>query len=109
MVGAHFKKDWLVTTGIARLMISTPLDSRLPTVQDYCEIFDCSRGVVQNALASLEASGAVSLNKRGKQGTYLIQKNEDILFQNAGLQFLTGSMPPKATAFGGIFLCCLRG
>lgn len=93
MVGAHYKKDWLVTTGIARLMISMPLDSRLPTVQDYCEIFDCSRGVVQNALASLEAGGAVSLRKRGKQGTYLAAKNEELLFQNAGLQFLTGSMP----------------
>ena len=93
MVGAHYKKDWLVTTGIARLMISTPLDTRLPTVQDYCEIFDCSRGVVQNALASLEAGRAVSLHKRGKQGTYLIEKNEELLFQNAGLQFLTGSMP----------------
>ena len=93
MVGTHYKKDWLVTTGIARLMISTPLDSRLPTVQDYCEIFDCSRGVVQNALASLEARGAVFLHKRGKQGTYLAKKNEELLFQNAGLQFLTGSMP----------------
>lgn len=93
MHGAQYKKDWLVTTGIARLMISMPLDSRLPTVKDFCEIFDCSRGVVQNALASLEVSGAVSLRKRGKQGSYLAAKSEELLFQNAGLQFLTGSMP----------------
>lgn len=93
MVGAHYKKDWLVRTGIARFMISTALNSRLPTVKDYCEIFDCSRGVVQNALAALEESGAVALSKRGKQGTFLAAKNEELLFQNAGLQFLTGSMP----------------
>ncbi len=93
MHGAKYKKDWLVTTGIARLMISTPLDSRLPTVNDYCEIFDCSRGVVQTALANLEESGSVSLSKRGKQGSYLAAKSEELLFRSADLQFLTGSMP----------------
>ncbi len=93
MHDSKYKKDWLVTSGIARLMISAPLDSRLPTVKDYCEIFDCSRGVVQNALASLEANGAVSLSKRGKQGSYLAAKSDELLLQNADLQFLTGSMP----------------
>lgn len=93
MKSSHLKKDWLVTTGIARQMISTPIDSRIPTVNNYCELFECSRGVVQNAIIKLEACGAVSLSGLGKQGRFLKAKDEDILFQNAGLQFLTGSMP----------------
>jgi len=93
LVGLHFKKDWLVTTGIARQMISTPIGSRVPTVNEYCDIFECSRGVVQNAMASLEGCGAISLSRCGKQGSFLAAKSEDLLFQNAGLPFLTGSMP----------------
>lgn len=93
MPGTPYKKDWLVSTGIARGIISTPVGERLPTLNEYCEAFDCSRGVVQNAIASLESCGAAVLNKQGKKGTFLSEKNEEILFEKAGLSFLTGSMP----------------
>lgn len=93
MAGLPYKKDWLVSTGIARGLVSTPLGARLPTLNEYCEAFDCSRGVVQNALAFLQQCGAVVLDKRGKQGTFLLEKNEEKLFENAGMSFLTGSMP----------------
>lgn len=93
MAGTPYKKDWLVSTGIARGMISMHPGGRVPTVNEYCEAFGCSRGVVQNALAGLNECGAIALSKRGKQGTYLTEKNDDLLFKNAGLQFMTGSMP----------------
>ena len=93
MAKSPYKKDWLVSTGIARGMISTEISERLPTLSEYCEAFGCSRGVVQNAIASLESCGAIQLNKCGKQGTFLLEKNEELLFAQAGLSHLTGSMP----------------
>lgn len=88
-----YKKDWIASTGIARGMLGTEIEQRIPTIKEYTETFDCSRGVVQNALESLQQSGAIVLSKRGKNGTFLAEKNEEVLFQNAGLQFITGSMP----------------
>ncbi len=88
-----YKKDWLVRTRIARGMLGAELDARIPTIREYTETFDCSRGIVQNAIDSLEQAGAIALDKRGKNGTYLTAKDEKKLFENAALHFITGSMP----------------
>lgn len=88
-----YKKSWLTRTRIARFMLETKLDTRIPTIYEYTEIFNCARGVVQNALNSLQEAGAIELDKRGKNGTFLVGKNEDKLFENAALHFITGSMP----------------
>lgn len=88
-----YKKDWLIRTRIARFMLETELNSKILTIQEYTELFDCSRGIVQNALDSLEQAGAITLDKRGKNGTFLTGKDEGKLFDNAGLHFITGSMP----------------
>lgn len=88
-----YKKDWLVGTRIARGLIGVDLNTKILTIKEYTEIFSCSRGIVQNAIDSLEKAGAITLEKRGKSGTYLIGKNEKRLFENAGLCFITGSMP----------------
>lgn len=93
MEPSPFRKDWQASTGIARGMLGTELGARLPTINEYAELFGCSRGVVQNALAALEESGAVRLDKRRKQGTFLADKDEGRLFASAGLTFFTGSMP----------------
>lgn len=85
--------DYLVSTRIARGLLGEKEGARLPTIEEYTKRLDCSRGLVQSALAQLEESGAVRLDKRGKSGTYLVGKNEERLFAEAGLQFFTGSMP----------------
>lgn len=68
--------------------------TRIPTVTDYTSAFGCSRGLVQNALNVLEEQRAVTLDKQGKRGTYLLGKDEDQLFRLSGLTHLTASMPP---------------
>jgi hypothetical protein len=88
-----YKKSWLTRTRIARFMIEAKLNTKIPTIHDYTETFNCARGVVQTALNSLEEAGAIELDKRGKNGTFLVSKDEDKLFENAGLHFITGSMP----------------
>lgn len=88
-----YKKDWLVGTRIARGLIGARPGMKIPTIREYTDLFGCSRGIVQNAIDGLEEAGAVSLDRRGKSGTYLIAKDEKKLFGNAGLHFITGSMP----------------
>ena len=93
MAHSGYSKNWLVTTSIARGILGTGSGARLPTIKEYSAIFGCSRGVVQNALAFLQAAGAMELDIQGKKGTFLKAKDEERLFDSAGLKFITGSMP----------------
>lgn len=88
-----YKKDWLVGTRIARGLIGVQRGVKIPTIQEYTDLFKCSRGIVQNAIDGLEETGAIVLDRRGKSGTWLAAKDEKKLFDNAGLHFITGSMP----------------
>lgn len=89
----QFKKSALVTASIAREMISISPGARIPTIQEYTQSFDSSRGVVQNALAILQREGGVALDNRGKLGTYLISRNVETLYGLANINSITGSMP----------------
>lgn len=94
MLHSPYRKDWYVATSIAKGFIGMDIGCRIPTISDFAEVFDCSRGVVQNALNYLEEQHAVVLDKQGKNGTFLISKNEEELFSYSGLSHLTASMPP---------------
>lgn len=94
MLQSPYRKEWSVGTSIAKSFIGTSVGSRIPTVKEYAEFFSCSRGIVQNALAFLEERNVITLEKQGKKGTFLIEKNEKELFACSGLTNLTASMPP---------------
>lgn len=94
MYSSPYRKEWYVGTSIAREFIGMPTGSRIPTITDYTSAFECSRGIVQNALNELEERHAVTLDKQGKRGTYLLGKDEEQLFRLSGLTHLTASMPP---------------
>ena len=94
MIQSPYRKEWYVGTSIAKGFIGTPLGSRIPTITTYAETFSCSRGVVQNALALLENDRVIVLDKQGKMGTFLVEKNDRQLFHYSGLNHLTASMPP---------------
>ena len=94
MVQSPYRKEWAVGTSIAKSFIGTAVGSRIPTVKEYAELFSCSRGIVQNALAYLEDRNVITLEKQGKKGTFLVEKSEKDLFACSGLTNLTASMPP---------------
>lgn len=103
MLQSPYRKEWSVGTSIAKGFIGTNIGSRIPTISEYAAAFSCSRGIVQNALAFLEDKNAITLDKQGKKGTYLIDKKENELFAYSGLTHLTGSMPPPANLhFAGL-------
>lgn len=94
-----YKKSWLISTMIAREMIGLSEGDRLPTIAEYAQSFDSSRGIVQNALAMLQQQGAIGLEKRGKVGTFVTRLNLPLLFELANLQYITASMAPPLNPY----------
>ncbi len=81
----------LVTISVAREAILLELGDRMRTVDDYVEMFDVSRGTVQKALTRLEDLGAITVEKRGVLGSYLIDRKMEILWHEADWGQLTGA------------------
>ncbi len=103
MLQSPYHKEWCVQTSIAKCMIGTGIGERIPTITEYAQQFACSRGLVQNALNFLEEHKAVLLEKQGKRGTFLLEKEEEALFRYSGLSHLTASMaPPGNRHFAGL-------
>ena len=94
MLQSPYRKEWYVGACIAKGLLGMEPGGRIPTVTEYADRFQCSRGIVQNALASLEEQQVISLDRLGKRGTFLKTKEEGKLFAAAGLNHLTASMPP---------------
>jgi hypothetical protein len=92
-----YKKSWLINTYIARDLIGISAGDRLPTIHEFTQKHDSSRGIVQKVLESLQKSGAIVLEKRGKMGTYISAVNQEILFRLGGLEYITATMPPAIT------------
>lgn len=96
---AQYKKSWLISTKIARELIGLEEGDRLPTIAEYAQRFDSSRGIVQNALANFQTQEAVGLEKRGKVGTFITHLDLPKLFSLADLRYITASMPPPLNPY----------
>ena len=94
MFESPYRKEWYVGACIAKGFLGTPIGSRIPTITEYAADFNCSRGIVQNALAQLEDNKVILLERLGKKGTYLLGKEDEALFRSSGISHLTASMPP---------------
>lgn len=93
VLDSSYRKDRQAVSVISRSILGMKTRERMPTIREYETMLGCSRGVVQNALTALQESGAITLDKRGKQGTFILSADEDMLFDAANLQYFTGSMP----------------
>ncbi|MGI6004035.1 MAG: YhfZ family protein [Christensenellales bacterium] len=88
-----YKKLNLITTYLAREFYSLPVPARINTIVAYCEKFDVSRGVIQDALALLQSGGCIKLRARGMKGTYLSEKDPKKLYEYTLWNVITGTMP----------------
>jgi hypothetical protein len=92
-----YKKSWLINTQVARDLIGCSTGGRLPTIQEFTQKYGSSRGIVQKALESVQKSGAIALEKRGKMGTYIGSADQKALFRLGELEYITATMPPAVT------------
>jgi hypothetical protein len=94
-----YKKSALIAMYMARdLFLAEPGD-RIPTISEYTQNFGVSRGIVQNALEELTASGSITTEKRGVLGTFLIQADREKLCSRTGWGSCSGAMPIPMTPY----------
>ena len=97
------KKEGLALVSIARYLISERSGNRLKTIDELSEDFGISVGVVQHALKVLEADGAIVVERRGRNGTLLIDLNMSQLLQQADLGNMVCAMPlPYTKLYEGL-------
>lgn len=76
-----FSKQQMVTMKLARALLIYQPGDRIDTISSYTKRFDTSRGVVQDALNTLEDAKAIERSKRGTLGTYLNDINYEKLWE----------------------------
>ena len=86
-------KNHVALMKIARDIMVTDIGSRLPAITDFSNRFNISRGTIQMALNFLSEEKAITLVKRGQQGSTLLSKDSEILWQYTGWGVLFGGMP----------------
>ena len=88
-------KQDVVRTQLAKEFIVQNLrgEKRLLPIKDYAERFKVGLGTVQSALNDLKASGAVTLNACGAQGTFLGDVDQKALWNMSGYGILVALLP----------------
>lgn len=94
-----YKKSALIAMYMARdLFLAEPGD-RIPTIHEYTQTFEVSRGIVQNALEELTSNGSITTEKRGVLGTFLIRSDREKLYSRTGWGTCSGTMPIPVTPY----------
>ncbi len=100
MYKEFMSKQGMVTTYLARDILSLSVGDKIPTIADYVDKLNVSRGVVQQAINFLVERKAISLYKGGKNGSTLTACDKEILQQFTGWDSISGTMPvPFSTQF----------
>lgn len=98
-----YSKNGLTAKNIAKELLDLDTGEKIPRVADYSEKLGIGRGTVQIALGLLEELKAIRLEARGHLGTFLIDKDIELLQEIAGISPLIGSMPlPYSRKYEGL-------
>lgn len=98
-----FAKSGKAIVSMAREFFGIPLGEKIPTVTELENKYDFSRGTIQNALNSLRDLGATDTVSRGHQGTFLTNKDINLLLEIMGISSIVGCMPlPYSKRYEGL-------
>ncbi|MTW86038.1 transcriptional regulator [Virgibacillus dakarensis] len=98
-----YSKNGLTAKNIAKELLKLEIGDKIPRVADYSEKLSIGRGTVQIALSLLEELKAIKLDARGHLGTFLADKDIELLQEIAGISPLIGSMPlPYSRKYEGL-------
>ena len=95
-----YQKIGLAVNRMAQDFMSRAEGERIPSISEYQEKLQVSRGTVQNSLAYLKEKGAVWLVSRGHMGTY-IEKLDYRRLQECGMARTQLSQRKKSSVFMG--------
>jgi hypothetical protein len=90
-------RNLAVAREIAASVISWPIQEQISTIQQLASQHGIGFGTVQKILSVFEEAGAIHLEARGHQGTFLISKNISLLCKFIGNKTIIGAMPLPST------------
>lgn len=103
MSGLLYQKTGLTVSRLAQDLMSRVEGERIPSISEYVEKFQVSRGTIQNSLAYLKERQAVVLVSRGHMGTCIKQIDYARLQSYIFDKGLLGSMPiPYSHTYQGL-------
>lgn len=88
----YYKKSGIMLMNLARDFFLMAVGDRISTIYEYTNKFHVSRGIVQNAIETLEQEQCIGLDKRGVKGTYLTQIDYQKLYTYTNWGTITGTM-----------------
>jgi hypothetical protein len=86
-------KQGIAVIKLANLLLTHQKGDRLQPVQFYAEKFKTGVGTMQAAFSYLEEIGAVTLDRRGHLGTFVLEINYPIIWSLIGQNHIVGGMP----------------
>ena len=103
MKPTFYKKTGLATINIARDFYTMQAGDRVPTIAEYTQRFEVSRGIVQKAIATLEEDACIQTQKNGVKGTFVTGIDYEKLYPYTNWGSLTGTMPvPMTISFSSL-------
>lgn len=91
------------TMALARRLLGFRLGDRLPTFHSMAQEFGVSNGTLQSAMGVLSESGAVSVESRGRLGSFITGIDHSQLWDFSGNAFVSIAMPmPYSLRYEGL-------
>lgn len=103
MSGMLYQKIGIAVNRLAQDLLTRQEGDRIPSISEYQEKLQISRGTVQNGLAYLKDNQAISLVSRGHLGTFIEKLDYRRLQECSFNKELLGSMPlPYSLCYQGL-------
>lgn len=98
-----YQKIGMTANRLAQDLLTRHEGDRIPSISEYQEMLQVSRGTIQNALNYLKDSRAITLISRGHMGTYISSLDYRQLQECSLNKELLGSMPlPYSLGYQGL-------
>ena len=97
------KKEGVVLTTLARYLLGEKCGNRLKTIDELASECHSSVGLTQAALKTLESSGAIRIERRGRNGSYLVEMDNRTLLKHVDINNVVCAMPlPYTRLYEGL-------
>jgi len=103
MSRSFIKKEGVAQASLARYLLGEKSGNRLKTIDELASECRFSVGLIQAALKTLENAGAVKVERRGRNGSYLVSMDNKALLAFADIGNVVCAMPlPYTRLYEGL-------
>lgn len=100
---SFIKKEGVAQASLARYLLGQNCGNRLKTIDELATECQFSVGLIQAALKTLEKAGAVTVERRGRNGSYLVSMDNKALLTFADIGNVVCAMPlPYTRLYEGL-------